>query len=183
MAFGGHDRLAPGGPGCLGRLGGLGHPGDRRAADGAVGGGPVEFGQERGRPGAVGEQDHPVAGPGDPHVEDPALFFHVVGQAVGNDPVDHSEQDDAVPFSSLDPVDRGQRDPAGGGGAGEHLAQPRFEPRGIGVEVGHRQQPVDVVEVAGALGAAGAVEHGHGRAEPDLVAHRLEDRTGGAPSC
>ena len=49
--------------------------------------------------------------------------------------------------------------------------------RRVGVEVGHLQQGLEVVEVR-AAGAAGAVEQRHRRAEADVVAHRGEEVAG-----
>ena len=53
---------------------------------------------------------------------------------------------------------------------------------GVGVEVGHLQQRLEVVEVRAAR-ATGAVEQGHGRAEADVVAHRREQVARGGAAC
>ena len=117
---------------------------------------------------------------GDADVEDAAFFLLVVGEPVGHDAVGDAEHGDAVPLAALHAVDRRQRDPGRVGLALEHVAQPRFERRRVGMEVGDAEQSFEVVEVARPLAAAGAIEQAHRRAEADVVADDLEDVAGGA---
>ena len=94
-----------------------------------------------------------------------------------HDPVGDAEHHDAVPLAALHAVDRAEGDAALGPLAVERAPQPRLERRGVGVEVGHLQQRLEVVEVR-AAGSAGAVEQRHRRAEADVVAHRGEEVAG-----
>ncbi len=151
----------------------------------AVGGSPVrrpwcgagQLGEEGGAPGAVGEQGDAVAAAGDRHVEDPPLLLDVLGQTVRHHPIGDAEHGDTVPLPSLHPVDRRERDPGGIGCPLERRPQPCLEAGRLGVQVGDAEQTVEVVEVARPLAAARAVEEAHRRAQPDVVAHRLQHVT------
>ena len=122
-----------------------------------------------------------MATPGDPDVQHPALLLQVVAQTVRHHPGLHAEDHDPIPLAALHPVHGRERDPVRILLAGEAVAEPGLEPGRIGVQVGHGQQTLEVVEVAGALPPAGAVEQTHGRPEADVVAHDLQDVSGGAP--
>jgi hypothetical protein len=63
---------------------------------------------------------------------------------------------------------------------GEHRAQPRLQARGVGVEVGHLQQGVEVVAVGLALAPTRSVEQVDRPAQAHAVAHVLQDRPAGA---
>ena len=137
----------------------------------------VELAEEAAAAGAVAEHEDPLATTGDADVQDAALLLDVLGQAVRDDPVGDAEHHDAIPLAALHPVDRAQRDAALGPLAVERAPEPRLERRRVGVEVGHLQQRLEVVEVRAAR-AAGAVEQRHRRAEADVVAHRGEEVAG-----
>ena len=98
----------------------------------------------------------------------------------GHDAVGDAEHGDAVPLPSLHPVDRRERHAGWVGFALERGAQPRLESGRVRVQVGDAEQTLEVVEVARALAAAGAVEQAHRRAQADVVADRLQDVAGGA---
>ena len=134
---------------------------------------PVELGEEGRRVGPVGEDGDAVAAAGDGDVQDATLLLDVVGEAVGHDAVGTTPN--TTTRSHSRPLTRWTVDsvtPAGVGLAAEQPTQPRLEPGRVGVEVGHAEEAFEVVEVARPLAAAGAVEHAHGRAEADVVAHR-----------
>ena len=130
---------------------GSGSPGSGRAAcrlRRTVWRRPGELGDERARPAAIGEDGDPVAAAGDRHVQDAPLLLLVLGEAVGHDAVGDAEHGDAVPLPALDPVHGRQRHAGRVGLPLEHRPQPRLEAAGVGVQVGHAEQAVDVVEVA-----------------------------------
>ena len=141
---------------------------------------PASSSRKRDSAGAVGEHGDSVAATRDGHVQHAALLLDVLGEAVGDDAVGDAEHGDAVPLPALHPVDRRQRHAGWVGFALERRAQPRLEPGRVGVQVGDAEQALEVVEVARALTAAGAVEQAHRRAQADVVAHRLEHVAGRA---
>ena len=135
---------------------------------------PSSSPRKRAPAGAIAQHEHPLATAGDADVQDPALLLDVLGQAVRDDPVGDTEHHHAIPLPALHSVDGAQRDAALGTLAMERAPQPRLEGRRVGMEIGHLQQGLEVVEVRSAR-AAGAVEQRHRRPEADVVADRGEE--------
>ncbi len=106
----------------------------------------------RGR-GAVVDDGDRLAAAGDRDVEDAALLLVVLRQPVREQAVVRGEDDDVVPLHALDPVDRRQGHARRVAGSAHRVDQPFAEHDRVGVEHGQLGQRVEVVTVAGPLGA------------------------------
>ncbi len=94
-------------------------------------------------------------------MEDPSLFFVVLGQSVGEQAVGGVVHHDMGPLPALHGVDRGQRDAVDVGRGAQLVRQPSGEQTGIGLQVGQLRQGVEIVAV-GRTGALAPLVEGGG---------------------